>query len=60
MSETNGMKKFLAGLAIVMVAPLLLQSGMLFWWIGAMSARMNNAEKDIEHVEVRLTHLERK
>ena len=59
MAQENGIKRYLVATAASITTALMLQTGVLLWWGGAISARMVNAEKDIEHVEVRVTHLER-
>lgn len=58
MTQPNGLKRYLVATASSITTALLLQTGVLLWWSGTMSARMDNAEKDIERVEVRVTYLE--
>ena len=58
MMAENGIKKYLISTAATITAALVLQSGVLLWWGGAMSARMTNAEQNIERVDARVIHLE--
>ncbi len=60
MAESNGLKKYLVTIATAITTAIIVQSSTLLYWGGTMSARMDGAEKDIEHVQVRVTYLEQK
>ena len=53
-TESNGLKKYLVGISSLLV----MQIAGAFYWGGAMTTRMNHAERDISRVEARVTHIE--
>jgi len=59
MAETNGLKRYLVATATAITTALVLQSGVLAWWGGTISARMDNVERTINKIDTRVMHLER-
>ena len=58
--ESNGLKKYIVSVGASITIAIVLQSGILLHWTGAMGARMDNAEREDQRFDVRITHLERK
>jgi len=59
-TESNGLKKYLVTVGTTVTTAIVIQSSILFYWGGAMSARMNGAEKNIERCQAQITHLQYK
>ena len=59
-SDSNGLKKYLVTVGTALTTAIIIQSSVLFYWGGEMSARMNGAERNIDHVQTRLRHLEQR
>lgn len=51
----NGLKKTLWGFAISISIPLLLQTGVLIYWAGAITTRVDFLDRDLTKVEKRVT-----
>ena len=58
--ESNGLKKYIIGVGVAITVAIVSQSGVLLHWTGAMSARMDSAEREIQRSDGRITHLEHK
>jgi len=58
--ETNGLKKMLWQAAGTLIVTIVLQSGVLAYWAGAISTRMSVAERDIGQICERIHAIERR
>ena len=56
--EPNGLKTILISAASMIVATIVVQSGVFLYWAGKMDVRMTHAESDLTRLCLRMDKLE--
>lgn len=46
-SESNGLKKYLVGVAVTLTIGFLIQAGTLIWWCSEMDTSMEYIKRDV-------------
>ena len=51
-TETNGLKKYLIGVAVTLTIGFLIQAGTLIWWCSEMNTSMEFIKQDVATLAV--------
>ena len=54
MKDSNGLKAYLVGVAVVITAVLLTQTCALIWWASSITTRVDYLERGLDRVERRI------
>jgi len=56
--HSNGLKRYLVGVAITLTTAILGQSMVLVWWAATITTRVDRTERDVSQLTVRVHTLE--
>jgi hypothetical protein len=54
----NGLKRYLISVAASITVAIVCQTGALLWWAGAITARVECMEKNVDAISVRVHQME--
>jgi hypothetical protein len=56
--HSNGLKRYLVGVAVAITTAILCQSMALVWWAATITTRMEHVERDVAQLNERVHTLE--